>query len=656
MCGIAGFTTRLGIPESERHAAHGERLAAMVAALYHRGPDAQTGVLLDGVALGHSRLAILDLSGGGQPMSDPETGVTLVFNGEIFNHQELRDELRDAHRFRSRSDTEVLLAAWIRWGPACLDRLNGQWAFALWDPRERSLSLCRDRVGHLPLFVARGVHGLAFASEAKALVAAGFVAPRLDPRGVKQALQLWAPVPPRTCVAGVESIPPGHWARWADGALSVRRFWDVDLGHPEPDEPSPRADAARVEAFSALLDDAVRLRLRADVPVGAYLSGGIDSSYLCALAQARLGGTLRTWSIGFEDPRFDESRFQREVATALATHHHPVLARPTLVAELLPDAVRHGEQVLVRSAPAPLLALSRAVRDDRCKVVLTGEGADEVLLGYELFGESRIRAFWARQPGSRLRPALLSRLYPYLSFSSQGAEAVRASFGVGLDRVADPAFSHLVRWAAGSRLFRLLAPELERAAGDEDPAATAVAALPARVRGWTTLQRAQYLELTGLLPGYLLAAQGDRMLMAGSVEGRFPYLDHRVIEAAARMPLRLKLRALTGKWILRRAAQGRIPRAVLERGKFPYRAPAAALLDGSWAREALAAEEIRRVGLFDPDRAARLVAKAADARIPASEFDAMAVTALASGQLLVRALETAAPPAALRTRIAREVA
>jgi len=654
MCGIAGFTTRPGLPAGVRRAEEAPRLAAMVASLHHRGPDAQTGRLLDGVALGHSRLAIVDLSGGAQPMADPATGVTLVYNGEIFNHEELRAELAPGYPFRTHnSDTEVLLAAYLRWGIAGLERLNGQWAFALWDPRDRSLWLARDRVGILPLYLARTPEGLAFASEAKALVAGGFAAPKLDPAGVKQAMQLWAPVPPRTCIAGVEALPPAHWARLKDGVLTVQRWWDLDLG--DVAEP-PASDAAAVEAFAALLDDAVRLRLRADVPVGAYLSGGIDSSFLCALAQRRLGGTLRTWSVGFEDPRFDESAFQTEVSAALRTDHHPVLARPGLISELFPDAVRHGEHVLVRAAPAPLLALSRAVRQDGCKVVLTGEGADEVLLGYELFSETRIRAFWARQPASRARPALLSRLYPYLQMSRQGGDHIRAAFGVGLDDPTAPGFSHLVRWAAGARLHRLFDPAAAEAAVAEDPAATAIAALPGRVRGWGPLARAQYLELSTLLPGNLLAPQGDRMLMAGSVEGRFPYLDHRVIEAAARLPTRLKVRGLTGKWILRKAAAGQVPRAVLERGKFPYRAPAAALLEGAWAAEALAPEELRRVGLFDPDKAARLVAKVKDVRLPSSEFDAMAVTALASGQLLARALESAAPSAALRAQVAVEVA
>jgi asparagine synthase (glutamine-hydrolysing) len=643
VCGIAGFTAPAGMPPERRRADLGPRLRRMTASLRHRGPDAQTGLLLDGIALGHARLAIVDLTGGAQPMRDPATGVTIVYNGEVFNYVELAAELRSDRAFRTRSDTEVLLAAWIRWGPGCLDRLNGQFAFALWDPREHTLWLARDRMGILPLQYALVPGGIAFASEAKALVAGGFVEPALDGRGVKQAIQLWSPVPPRTCVAGVSQLPPGALARFADGRLEVRRWWDLDLGGPAED-----VDAATAaERVGELLDDAVRLRLRADVPVGAYLSGGLDSAVLCALAQRRLGGTLHTYSIGFADPRFDETQFQLEVAGALETSHKPVLATTELVGELLPEAVRHAEQVLVRSAPAPLLRLSREVRAHGGKVVLTGEGSDEIFLGYDLYRETRVRSFWARRPASRMRPALLRRLYPYLPLGGQGEAVLRSVFGVGLEDPAAPGFSHLVRWGASGRVLRLLAPEFAAAVAAEDPVATAVDSMPEPVRRWRPMARAQWLEMHTLLAGNLLAPQGDRMLMASSVEGRFPFLDHRLVEYAARLPEGMKLRGLAGKWVLRRFAKARVPPPVIERPKFPYRAPAAAVLVGpaapAWARTLLAPDAVRRAGVFDPDKVQKLVAKVSAGTGPVSEVDAMGVTAVATGQLLTHLLAQAAP-------------
>jgi len=640
MCGIAGFTTPRGLAPEQRRSRYEKRLRRMTASLWHRGPDAQQGLLLDGAALGHTRLAIVDLEGGAQPMRDPRTGVTLVFNGEIFNYLELRRELDD-YEFRTRADTEVLLAAFLRWGTDCLDRFNGQFAFAVFDPRTGVLHLARDRVGILPLYYAFTPEGLAFASEAKALVAGDAVEVRLDGRGVKQALQLWSTVPPRTCLEGVHALPAGSVGRYEGGRLEVRRWWDLDLDDARV---APIEDERAVELVGELLEDAVRLRLRADVPVAAYLSGGLDSSTLCAIAQRQLGGTLSTFSVAFADPRFDERRYQEEVARSLGTRHHSLTATGETVGDLLPEVVLHGEQVLIRSAPAPLLALSREVRRNRTKVVLTGEGSDEVLLGYDLYRETRARLFWSRRPESRCRPAILRRLYPYLPLAAQGDAVLRQLYGVGLDQPDAPGFSHLVRWAATARLSRLFSPEFAASVADEDPVATVLATMPDRARRWRPLARAQWLEMHTLLTGNLLGPQGDRMLMGGSVEGRFPFLDHRLIELAARLPDGLKLRGLAGKWVLKRYATGLVPPDVLARHKFPYRAPPAwaGAAAPQWARELLAPEAIREVGIFDPDKVRRLLAKL-ERPGPVSEVDAMGVTGVATAQLLPHVLSRSAP-------------
>lgn len=568
-------------------------------------------------------------------MRDPATGVAVAFNGEIFNYPELRGELA-GYPFRTRSDTEVLLAAFLRWGIACLERFNGQFAFALFDPRSGELHLVRDRVGILPVYYALGTDGLAFASEAKALVAGGFATGSLDGRGVKQAMQLWSTVPPRTCLEGVSALPPGSCASFVDGRLRVRRWWELDLddGRVEPID-----ERRAVEQVGEALEDAVRLRLRADVPVAAYLSGGLDSSILCAIAQRQLGGTLSTFSVAFADPRFDERRYQEEVAGALRTSHHAITATGELAGELLPDVVRHAEQVLIRSAPAPLLALSRSVRKHGVKVVLTGEGSDEVLLGYDLYRETRARIFWSRQPSSRWRPHVLRRLYPYLPLAAQGDAMLRQIYGVGLDRPDAPGFSHLVRWTATARLGRLFAPEFAAAFADEDPVATVLETMPERARRWRPLARAQWLEMQTLLAGNLLGPQGDRMLMGGSVEGRFPFLDHRLIDLAARLPDGLKMRGFAGKWVLQRCAAKRIPQAVLDRAKFPYRSPPAwaGAAAPAWARDLLAPDALRGVGVFDPDKVRRLLAKL-EGPGPMSEVDSMGITAVATAQLLSRVL------------------
>jgi asparagine synthase (glutamine-hydrolysing) len=424
-------------------------------------------------------------------------------------------------------------------------------------------------------------------------------------------------------------------ARWSNGRLETRRYWDPDLGV------TPRAGlevAAAEEELGALLEDAVRLRLRADVPVAAYLSGGLDSSLLCGIAQSQLGGSLTTFSVGFAEGNFDERAFQDDVAGRLATRHHSVLVTSREIGALLPAVVRQAEQILLRSAPAPLLRLSALVRACDTKVVITGEGSDEIFLGYDLYRETRVRQFWARRPGSKSRPALLRRLYPYLPMSQQGHELLQQFFGVGLEDPKGPGFSHLPRWSASGRILRFLSRGFAERAAEEDPVASVLASLPARVRGWKPLARAQYLEMQTLLAGYLLGAQGDRMLMGNSVEGRFPFLDHRLIDFAAALPERLKLQGLAEKWILKRYAARWVPRTILERRKYPYRAPIATALTGpgapAWTRDLLSREAARKVGVFDEEKVERLLAKLSARSSAASEADSQALTAVATTQLL----------------------
>ncbi len=648
MCGIAGFTFPAGGGSGATGSMHAGRLRRMTASIKHRGPDAQRALLLDGAALGHARLSIVDLASGHQPMRDEATGLTVVFNGEIFNHVELREQLSDGYAFRTRSDTEVILAAYLQWGIDCVRRFEGQWAFALWDPRDRTLYLSRDRVGICPLYYAWLPDGhVAFASEAKALFAGGLVTPALDARGLKQTFQLWSPVAPRTSFEGVSLLPPAHTARLKDGTLDIHRYWDLDFGvTPEPVEEAPRL----LEELGAVLDKAVRLRLRADVPVAAYLSGGLDSSLLCALAQRQLGGTLRTFSVGFAHARFDERQHQATVAEQLHTEHRVVEMRDGDIGALVPGVIFHAEQAMMRTAPAPFLRLSGWVRENGIKVVLTGEGSDEMFLGYDLFKETKVRQFWARQPGSKYRPLLLRELYPTLSVSQQNVELLREFFGMGLDTPDSLAFSHLVRWSTSGRILRFLAPEFAAKVADEEPVASVLSSVPAHVAGWRPLARAQYLETRTLLSGYLLSAQGDRMLLGNAVEGRFPFLDTAVMEFAARVPERLRLRGLDEKHLLKRFSRGKVPASILERSKFPYRAPIAGALVGpeapAWARDLLAPDAVTATGVFDARKVERLVAKLRAPNAAESEADTMALFAVASTQLLAHHFLHPRPPSA----------
>lgn len=647
MCGIVGLFGWHQPP-----AAAQALLRRMLAAVAHRGPDART-VLADGrFALGHARLSILDHAGGAQPMRDETGQVAIVFNGEIFNHVELRAELAArGTRCRTLSDTEVVLRLYIEQGARCVAALNGDFAFAIHDARCGRLLLARDRVGVRPLFhAALPGGGIAFASEAKALLEAPGVTPEPDPVALGQVFTLWAPLAPRTMFRDIAELPPGHLLEADADGLRITRWWRPDFPYAgdEPDIPEGRA----AEELRALLEDAVRIRLRADVPVAACLSGGLDSAIVARLARDAGAGPLATFSVTFEQPEFDEGAAQRAMAAALGTRHHAVACGTRDIARLFPRMLRHAERPVLRTAPAPMLMLAGRVREAGYKVVLTGEGADEVFAGYDIFREAALRGFCARQPRSRLRPLLFERLYPWLPGLQAQAPAYReAFFGAGLDRLDDPLFSHLPRFAAAARTRRFLGEELREALAGHDPLDVLRARLPAAFMRWHPLHRAQYIEMTQLLPGYILSAQGDRMAMAEGVEGRFPFLDPRVIDFAAPLPPRLKLKGLREKHILRQALRGRVPDAVASRPKQPFRAPDAACFLGpaapGWVAEALSREAVRRTGWFDPDAVALLVRKGAAqvARGASIGFaDNQALVGILSAQLWHR--EFAARPAA----------
>lgn len=639
MCGIVGVANlRAALPSPGR-----PLVARMVAALRHRGPD-EFGLYLDErVGLGHARLSIVDLAAGQQPMETPDGGLVVVFNGEVFNHVELREELTaKGHSFRTRSDTEVILHAWRAWGEGCLERFNGQWAFALWDARAGELTLARDRLGVRPIHLHEGGGRVRFASEVKALFADPDVPRALDPAGLVETFTFWAPRAPRTPFLGVTELPPGSVRTWRrDGTSVERRWWRPRF---PTSHPAPRDEGERVEALRASLRSATRLRmLRADVPVGAYVSGGIDSAVVASLAREALTGELHTFSLRFEDAEYDETEHQRAVVASLGSVHHELVASRGDIARVMPAVVRHAERPLVRTGAAPLYLLSSLVQREGLKVVVTGEGADELFGGYDIFREAIVRRFWARQPKSTLRPRLFDRLYPWLARSPQAARGMALSFwSRGLDAPDAPFFSHLPRWNAARSLQRFLLPDVLSAAQTScaDPLAPLAAALPDDFARWHPLARAQHLEMETLLAPYILSSQGDRVLMAHSIEGRFPFLDADVIEFATGLSADEKVFALDEKHLLKRAARGMVPEAITRRSKQPYRSPDAACFVGpgapAYVREALSAERVRAVGAFDAALVAGLAAKCE--RLAAagslSNADNMAFVGVLTTQLL----------------------
>lgn len=607
MCGIAGYAGRPMEPGAAR-----ALLQRMAGAIAHRGPDAG-GIHIDGeTGLAHTRLSIVGLADGSQPMANADGSVVLSFNGEIFNYVELRETLiAKGHRFRTSSDTEVLLNAYEEMGPACLDHFNGDFAFALWDARRQRLMLARDRMGVRPLFYTEHQGALFFASEIKALLTVPGIEAVIDPVALDQIFTLWAPIPPRTAFKGISELPPGHLMLVEGGRRTIQRWWTLTY----PDNGAGECCGNPAEDLAGLLDDATRIRLRADVPVGSYLSGGLDSSLISALAARAVPDRLQTFSVTFETKEHDESNWQALMTETLGVDHSSIRCKGGDIAAIFPQIVRHMECPVLRTAPAPLAMLSGLVRDKGMKVVLTGEGADEIFAGYDIFREAKVRRFCGRQPASTRRPLLFRRLYPYLpGLRQQTPEYLARFFGAGAGDIGDPLFSHRPRFRSTAATKLFYSAGLRQELGNYDASADLAAQLPPDFARWHPLNQAQYLETTFLLPGYILSSQGDRVMMANSVEGRFPFLDHRVVEFASRLPPDLKLRGLREKHILKEAARGLVPDAIIDRPKQPYRAPdseAFAHRDlPARMAEALSPGAVSDAGLFNAAAVGKLTEKA----------------------------------------------
>lgn len=631
MCGIAGivdFTRRVERPALER----------MIDLVEHRGPDGRGAVVQGAMGLAHARLSILDVENGRQPMSSADGSLWLTFNGEIFNYVELREELAQrGHCFRTRSDTEVILHMYEEEGEECVRRFNGQWAFALWDARQKKLFLSRDRLGVRPLHYTRAGSAFVFGSEIKSLLEHPDVSRDVDLPALCQLLTFWGPLPSRTVFAGISELPPGHSMRVTESGVETWPYWRLDY----PTAPV-NADAREcADELLSLLTDATRIRLRSDVPVGAYLSGGLDSSIIAGLIRRTSTARLRTFSVAFEDLEFDESRYQQEVIRHLETEHEELRCRTDDIGRVFPDVVWHAEKPLFRTAPAPLFLLSERVRASGFKVVLTGEGSDEMLGGYDIFKEAKIRRFWAAAPDSRLRPLLLKKLYPYMqNLQAQPPEYLQAFFRVRPEDVESPFFSHLPRWDLTRRVQAFFSDEVKARLTGHRPEDELLSQLPREFERWSPFCRAQFLESWLLMPGYILSSQGDRVSMAHSVEGRFPFLDHRVVELAARLPPDLKMKVLDEKHLLKRASSGLVPDVVRRRPKQPYRAPdAKCFFDPrgrplDYVRALLDPVRVQQDGLFHPGMVERLVAKAQRGDLTGTK-DNMAFVAILSTQVLL---------------------
>ncbi len=607
MCGIAGYFNINHAPEA------GNRLLErMIWPLRHRGPDG-FGFFQDKRAgLAHARLSIIDLEGGWQPITNEDKTLWIIFNGEIFNYPELRRQLiRCGHHFRTESDTEVIIHLYEEKGEDCLQDLNGQFAFAIYDQQNQGLFLARDRMGIRPLFYTFHDGRLYFGSEIKAIFSADTALPRaLNPEILGEIFTFWSPAGEETVFQEIRQLNPGCLLKIDhQGKITQKCYWQIPFADSSW---STASEQDLAEQLRELLIDATRIRLRADVPVGAYLSGGLDSSTITSLITHFTDNELKTFSVTFNDKVYDEQEQQQEMVDFLHTDHHSIRCSYASIGEAFPDVIRHTETPILRTAPVPLFLLSSLVRQNKYKVVLTGEGADEVLGGYDIFKEAKVRAFIGARPASTCRPYLLKRLYPYLALSpSRSAEYAQKFFNTDAP-LDDIFYGHRPRWKTTSGTHLFFSDDLAASVGQK-PFVKLKSLWQDQLEGLDIFTRTQFLESRLLLGNYLLCSQGDRMAMAHSVEGRYPFLDHRLVEFACTIPPNLRMKALNEKNILKKAMVGLLPDGIVWRKKQPYMAPDIPSFFGEKEPEYLeyylSEKMLAEAGLFNPKAVQRLLMK-----------------------------------------------
>lgn len=572
MCGIAAVLSR--------HApTNPETIRAAMASLHHRGPDGrQHWISSDGlVALGHTRLSIIDLTTGDQPISNEDGTIHIVVNGEFYDFERIRAELQGrGHRFRTRSDSEIALHLYEDYGPECLHRLRGEFAFVIWDERQHQLIAGRDRFGVKPLFYSEHDGALYLASEAKALFAMGV------PAGWSHdAVYAGGFILPgeRTLFRGVHAVPPGNYLRATRESHRIHQYWDVE--YPRDDMPAPpRTEREYIDGFRAVLENAVKTRLRADVPVGCYLSGGIDSCSVLGLASLHHDGPVRAYTLTFDGPQYDESVIAEEMAGHAGATYQPIPMKQADLATNFRAAVIQSEIPFINGHTVAKFILSRAVRDSGYKVVLTGEGSDEILAGYPHFRRDMLLHHTVGQD-----PAETSRLLEKLVEDNQVSRGLLLPEGdADTGAVTRTLLGFVPSWleamsGTSARLRALMRDDFLEPHRQTDVIATLLSSLDVRGRleGRNAVHSALYLWAKTILPHYILSNLGDRMEMAHSVEGRVPFMDHNVAEYLHHVPVSLKIRGMTEKYILREAAKDVLTKTVYERQKHPFLSPPATL-------------------------------------------------------------------------------
>jgi len=631
MCGIAGLFNY----NSESEPFNEISVKKMLTLIKHRGPD-ESGVYLNqNVAIGSVRLSIIDLKSGRQPLCDESENYWIVYNGEIFNYLELRiDLIKKGIKLKTHCDTEVVIEMFAQYGEKCLNYFNGQFSFCIWDKKKKQLFLARDRVGIRPLYYWSNNNTFAFCSEIKGLLSLDKIPKELCPDSLNQIFTYWTTLTPNSPFKHIYELQPGHYMWVNSKGIEIKKYWQLNFPSNYLTNKSSLKDS--IEQLYDLLYDAVKIRLRSDVPVGAYLSGGLDSSVTTAIINEIYPGILNTFSIGFKEKTFDETVYQQDAANFFKTNHTSITCTSEEIAENFAETIWHTESPLLRTSPTPMFLLSKKVRQNNIKVVMTGEGADEFLAGYNIFKEAKIRKFWAKYPDSKIRPKLLTKLYPYIpNLNGSSDLALKMFFGYKLTEVTNPLYSHLLRWNNTNRITSFISDSFTTSY-EHDLSKDVGKLIPSNFNSWSDLAKSQYLESTIFMSSYLLSSQGDRVAMGNSVEGRYPFLDYRIIEFCSNLPDNFKLNCLNEKFILKKMSIGKIPHSISNRPKQAYRAPIAATFCSDnapgYIAELLSERQIQSYGIFDPIKVKSLILKSKNMEL--SEVDQMAITGILSTQLL----------------------
>ena len=585
MCGIAGV-----IYSDHQRPVDGALIDRMCAVIHHRGPD-EWGMWCEGpVGIGMKRLRIIDLAGGSQPMAAAGGKIRIVFNGEIYNYRELREDLeKRGYRFTSNSDTESILHLYEEYGEECVHHLRGMFAFAIWDARNRSLFMARDRFGKKPLHYLHDGQKLVFGSEIKSILRHPDVKPEVYRPAIVNYLAYGYVPDPDTMFLGISKLPPGHTLSWKDGHIVVRQYWDLRF---QPDDP-PKDDDYYLNEVDRLLHEAVKVRLVSDVPLGAFLSGGIDSSLVVAMMARQMGEPVKTFSIGFEEEKYNELPYARMVAAKYGTDHHEEIVRPD-AEEVLSDLITVFDEPFADSSAIPTYYVSRMARR-HVTVALSGDGGDEIFAGSGRSLDSTLAGHLGHIPQG-IRKVVLGGAARMLPEGLKGTKTLRY---LSVDEDA----RYLLKMTKGlsARYGQVFSRDLIDSVGGADPSPALTRHL-AQVRGQDSVTRRQYLDVKGYLAGDILT-KVDRMSMLVSLETRAPLLDHRLAEFAASIPTELKVRGRSLKHVLKTLARRYLPEELIDRPKMGFAVPVARWINREWremSQELVLGERTLQRGNFSP--------------------------------------------------------